>query len=120
MRIALNALKSIPHTVLLDCSDLHFSLPWGRKNQPSYVNTVALIDTRLSPFLLLEYCQSIEKKQGRVQKIKWGARIIDIDILSYGKKKINNPRLTLPHIFMEIREFVQVPLKNLTKKSPYL
>lgn len=77
---------------------------------PDYCNTVVKIKTRLSPLQLLDFCQKIELKQGRLRKVRNGARTIDIDILFYGNRILKHPRLTLPHPAISERDFVLVPL----------
>ncbi|EHL30172.1 2-amino-4-hydroxy-6-hydroxymethyldihydropteridine pyrophosphokinase FolK [Legionella drancourtii LLAP12] len=62
---------------------------------------------------LLQACQKIEKQQGRVRKKRWGPRIIDIDILLYGKQHIHLRDLTTPHPHILSRDFVLVPLKEI-------
>lgn len=113
MRQALNALKSLPQTVLLGYAPFYHNPAWGRKAQPSYVNTVALLVTRLPPLLLLHCCQAIETVQGRVRTTKWGARTLDIDILFYGTRSIDHPLLTVPHPYIQLRPFVHQPLSAL-------
>lgn len=118
--MSLVALKTLPHTVVLDVADFYNNPAWGRSNQPSYVNTLVLINTRLTPFLLLHHCQILENNQGRVRKTKWGPRVLDIDILTYGTIQQLHPKLTIPHPFMHLRDFVQTPLKRLKETSRYL
>ncbi len=103
----------MPHSRLIRVAPLYPNPAVGLKNQPHFVNTVAHIKTRLPPLTLLSHCQSIESRQGRVRKRKWGARTIDIDLISYGDKKIHHPRLILPHPRRKERDFVSIPLNYL-------
>jgi len=90
--------------------------PWGEKNQPDYVNTVAKISTTLSPTQLLEELNKIENNLGRVRTIKWAARTIDIDILLYDNLVINKDNLVIPHPYLHSRKFV---LQTLAEIAPH-
>jgi len=86
----------------------------GPQDQPDYINAVVKIDTQLTPLELLDELQKIELSQGRVRKEnRWGPRTLDLDILLYGNKVIDNARLTIPHYGMKEREFVLYPLLEL-------
>jgi 2-amino-4-hydroxy-6-hydroxymethyldihydropteridine diphosphokinase len=78
--------------------------------QPFYLNAVIKIKTNLVPVTLLKKLQNIEEKLGRVRTIKNGPRPIDLDILLYGDKIINNKNLQVPHPRMFERPFVMKPL----------
>ncbi len=98
---------------------------WGPIEQAAYLNQVLLIHTTLSPEEVLEGLQAIELLMGRKRKEKWGARVIDIDILFYNDDIINTPRLKIPHPWIAKRNFTLVPLLEIaptlqhpvTKKS---
>lgn len=108
---AIEALKHIPNTELLNVSSLYSSSPMGPQDQPDYVNAVAHLRTQLSALELLDALQAIELSQGRVRKEnRWGPRTLDLDIIVYGDQQINNSRLTIPHYGMKVREFVLYPL----------
>ncbi len=117
IRQALKALKALPHTSLLDYAPFYHNPPWGRKGQPPYINTVALLKTRLTPLKLLRYCQLIENDQGRVRTVKWGPRTLDIDILIYGNRNIRHSSLIIPHPFMQQRDFVYKPMNVLLSRN---
>lgn len=87
--------------------------PWGGVEQDSFFNLVAEIESDMDPWELLKYCQEVEKVMGRERLIHWGPRIIDIDILSYNNRVLHTAELTIPHPFMEEREFVLAPLREL-------
>ncbi len=87
--------------------------PYGYKEQPGFLNAAALCETNLAPRKLLETLLRIEKKMGRVRKIHWGPRIIDLDIIFYEDFVINEKRLTVPHPDMQNREFVLKPLNEI-------
>jgi|SRR5690606_5184301 len=92
------------------CSSLYESDAWGVTDQPTFLNQVALISTHLSPLALLDSIQSIENRLGRVRLSKWGARVIDIDILYFNQECILLERLIVPHPYLPDRRFVLVPL----------
>jgi 2-amino-4-hydroxy-6-hydroxymethyldihydropteridine diphosphokinase len=77
---------------------------------PNYLNVVCKIETELSAFELLNFCQEIEDNQHRVREIKWGSRTIDLDILLFGDQVLSTQRLTIPHPEMTNRAFVLLPL----------
>lgn len=107
---ALTALGQIPQTRLLCQSSFYQSKPLGPQDQPDYVNAVALLETDLAPLVLLDQLQQIENNQGRVRLRRWGERTLDLDILLYDNKVIQEERLTVPHYDMQNREFVLIPL----------
>ena len=92
-------------------SSLYHSRPMGPQDQPDYMNAVVQIATPLSPLLLLDQLQVIEHNAGRERKgDRWGARILDLDILLFNNEIINSARLTIPHYGLKMREFVLLPL----------
>lgn len=113
LRSALAAMEEIPHTRLLRCSSFYRSEPVGPGEQPDYINAVAALETALAPLELLDRLQSIESAQGRERKIRWGARTLDLDILVFGRQRIDDPRLQVPHPRMAERNFVLQPLAEL-------
>lgn len=111
---ALKAIKNLPQTQLIAVSSFYQSKPLGPQDQPDYVNAVAKIETTLPPLSLLDELQRIENEQGRVRLRRWGERTLDLDILLYSNEIIQNERLTIPHYDMYNREFVIVPLWEIT------
>ena len=114
LRQAIHKLQRLPRTVLKRCSSIYHTEPYGRRAQPPYQNMVVELYTSLPAERLLHLCQQIENKQGRVRKVRWGARTLDIDILFYGNHRINTPTLTVPHPGILLRDFVSIPLSELT------
>ena len=106
----LNSIGSLPETKLISSSSLYASKPLGPQDQPDFVNAVCLIETNLSPDVLLKALQQIEIGQGRVKKRHWGERLIDLDILTYGDLQLSTESLTIPHSQMHLRDFVLVPM----------
>ncbi|MGZ5049846.1 MAG: 2-amino-4-hydroxy-6-hydroxymethyldihydropteridine diphosphokinase [Methylobacter sp.] len=92
-------------------SSLYHSPPMGPQDQPDYVNAVMAIATGLQPIDLLRCLQHIENEHGRVRTgQRWGARTLDLDMLVYDDRIINEPDLIVPHPGMAERAFVLYPL----------
>jgi len=114
---AVKQLTQIEHSELIAISSLYYSRPMGPQDQPDYMNAVAAIETNLSAISLLDALQKIENEAGRIRKDnRWGARILDLDILLFANDIINNERLTVPHYGMKLREFVLIPLAEIAPK----
>ncbi len=94
-------------------SSIYETQAWGEENQPDFLNQVMLVKTTLCPENLLNTIQVIEKKIGRYRHDKWGARIIDIDILFYGQEVIKNKNLQVPHPYLPFRRFALKPLSEI-------
>ncbi|MGD8109897.1 2-amino-4-hydroxy-6-hydroxymethyldihydropteridine diphosphokinase [Vibrio sp. TRT 21S02] len=111
---AIDALKTLPKSTLLQASMLYSSSPMGPQDQPDYINAVVAIETELTPLELLNCTQAIEQEQGRVRKDeRWGPRTLDLDIILYGNEVMDSERLTIPHYGMKEREFVLYPLAEI-------
>ena len=87
--------------------------PWGVADQPDFVNVCVAGETNLSPRALLELIHATEAALGRERRERWGPRPIDIDILTYGNERIDEPGLQIPHPRMSERAFVLVPLLDI-------
>jgi 2-amino-4-hydroxy-6-hydroxymethyldihydropteridine diphosphokinase len=94
-------------------SQYYHTAPWGVTNQPDFINLALAISTSLSPLEVIQKTQSIENQLGRVRKEKWGARLIDIDIIFYGTEILDLPNLKVPHPLMQERDFVLTPLAEI-------
>ena len=94
-------------------SSVHETEPWGLTDQPAFLNMAVEMETGLATTELLGLLKKIEKDMGRQETVKWGPRIIDIDILLYDDIILNTDALTIPHPLMHEREFVLVPLAEL-------
>ena len=95
-------------------SPIYESAPLLGMDQPSYLNQVICGTTTLEPLALLHLCQALEEQAGRVRAENWGARTLDIDVLSYGEQVLSLPELTVPHPELPNRAFVLLPFKHLT------
>ncbi len=114
LRDAVAALKKLPNTSVVRCSPLYETEPMGPQDQPNFVNAVCELDTSLAPHDLLLQLQAIEVEQGRKpQNLRWGARLIDLDILTFGEQQIDSIDLTIPHPGIADRSFVLYPLADL-------
>ena len=94
-------------------SSMHETEPWGVTQQPAFLNMAVEVVTDLVPIKLLESLKKIEKDMGRQDTIRWGPRIIDLDILLYNDIILNTDSLTIPHPLMHEREFVLKPLSEI-------
>ena len=116
VKTAIANLTILPETMILNQSSFYESQPVGPQDQPDYINAVVTLETALSPEALLKALQALEESQGRERLgIRWGARIIDLDILLYGNKVIQTKTLSIPHPQLKIREFVLYPLAEIAK-----
>ncbi len=94
-------------------SSMYQTEPWGVGEQPRFVNMAIEIETEQSPVELLKSLKEIEKELGRVETVKWGPRVIDLDILLYDDLIIKESELEVPHPYMHEREFVLSPLAEI-------
>ncbi len=99
---------------LLLVSSIYETAPWGKTDQPDFLNQVLLINTVFSPEELLKGILSIEEKGGRKRTVKNAPRTIDIDILFYNDLILEKPGLTIPHPRIAIRRFVLEPLNEIS------
>lgn len=113
---AVTAINNIANSQIQSVSSVYLSKPMGPQDQDDYINAVLALETQLSAIELLDALQQIENDAGRVRKEnRWGARILDLDIILYGNEVIENERLTVPHYGMKEREFVLLPLAEITE-----
>ncbi len=110
-----NAIKEIKSfSKILKKSSTYITSPVGYIDQDDFFNMVVEISTNLSAQNLLESCKQVEAKMGRIKKIHNGPRIIDIDILFFKYKIINEENLIIPHPRIEKRLFVLEPLNEIS------
>ncbi|HET9496007.1 MAG TPA: 2-amino-4-hydroxy-6-hydroxymethyldihydropteridine diphosphokinase [Chloroflexia bacterium] len=110
---ALTEIEALLGTSLERTSPMYGTKPWGKLDQPNFVNAVAEIRTTLSPRQLLTAVKVIERAHGRSPGERWGPRPLDIDILVYGDTIVGEPDLQVPHPRMWERGFVLRPLADL-------
>lgn len=117
---ALNALRSCEGVRVLTVSTYHETEPVGPPGQDPYLNAAATINTTLSPRELIETLLRTEREVGRVRdedSVRWGARVIDLDLLLYDEQIIDEPGLTVPHPRMHERIFVLAPLAEIAPEA---
>ncbi|GAA2794949.1 2-amino-4-hydroxy-6-hydroxymethyldihydropteridine diphosphokinase [Streptomyces showdoensis] len=108
---AVDALEDTPGLRVKAVSRVYETEPWGVEpgSQPSYFNAVILVKTTLPPASLLERAHAVEEAFHRVRDERWGARTIDVDIITYADVVSDDPVLTLPHPRAHQRAFVLAP-----------
>jgi 2-amino-4-hydroxy-6-hydroxymethyldihydropteridine diphosphokinase len=99
---------------VLRSSRVYETAPVGGRPQPDYLNAVIEVEATLGPHDLLRAGQSVEQTMGRVRAERWGPRVIDVDVLTYGDQRVDEPDLVVPHPRMHERAFVLIPLLELT------
>ncbi|HEY0504308.1 MAG TPA: 2-amino-4-hydroxy-6-hydroxymethyldihydropteridine diphosphokinase [Lysobacter sp.] len=117
VRAALAALDGIEDTQLARASRLYRTAAWGVKDQPDFINAVAMLRTRRTPQQLLADMLAIERAAGRDRRAdgsdRWGPRTLDLDLLLFGEQVIQEPGLHVPHPHLHERAFVLVPLAEI-------
>ncbi len=98
-------------------SSLYETEPWGVKAQPAFLNMAIEVETDIVPLKLLELIKKIEAELGREKTVKWGPRVIDLDILLYDDLRIAEEDLQVPHPLMHQREFVLRPLSEIAPEK---
>ena len=112
---ALKQINRLHKTQLIKKSSLYETIPLGPKFQPNFLNIVIEIRTQLSPSKLLTELQGLEKLHNRKKTKRWGPRSLDLDILIYEQIIMDTEILTIPHPGIEYREFVLIPLYEITR-----
>jgi 2-amino-4-hydroxy-6-hydroxymethyldihydropteridine diphosphokinase len=112
-----------PPLKLVKASMLIETTPFGRQDQPAYINAVARIETRLPALELLQALRAIERSAGRERHERWGQRTLDLDILDYdavvleeGVEESAKAELVLPHPAIAEREFVLAPIAEIAPR----
>ena len=101
---------------MVSTSAIYETAPWGKTDQPGFLNQCIAIYTLHSPEALLAILQKTEKEIGRETAEKWGPRLIDIDILLYGSKTFSSEQLTIPHPYLHLRRFTMLPLNEIASQ----
>jgi 2-amino-4-hydroxy-6-hydroxymethyldihydropteridine diphosphokinase len=113
MASALQILDGDGDTKVVAVSSLYRTPPWGKTDQPDFLNAAAEIVTGHAPRALLALCLDAERALKRERRERWGPRIIDIDILLYGNRAVHEAGLDIPHPRMLERAFVLAPLAEI-------
>ena len=108
------ALAALPPLVRVQsASPVYETPPWGYLEQPAFLNQVARVETDLPPQELLAYLKRLETQIGRTPAVRYGPRVIDVDIIFYDELVLDTPELTIPHPGLVGRAFVLAPLADL-------
>jgi 2-amino-4-hydroxy-6-hydroxymethyldihydropteridine diphosphokinase len=113
MREALRLIDAHEACKVSQISSFWRTPPWGKTDQPDFINACAAVETSLTPQQFLALCLDIEHQLHRVRTERWGPRSIDIDILFFGDRTIREEGLTVPHPRIAERAFVLVPLAEI-------
>jgi len=111
VRAAIAAMPRLGRVVR--ASSLYRTKPWGVIDQPDFINAAVLLDTQLAPRALLDALKALEIEMGRTAGPRFGPRVIDLDILAYDERKIDEPDLVVPHPRLHGRAFALVPLAEI-------
>lgn len=114
---AVEKMRNHPLCRVVKVADYIQTEPYGGVEQDMFLNSALKLQTLLYPEELLAFLNQIEAEAGRKRTIHWGPRTLDLDILLYDDSIINTPNLTIPHIDMQNRDFVLLPMVQL---APYL
>lgn len=116
---AVDALEDTPGVRVKGVSPVYETEPWGVEpgSQPAYFNAVVVLKTTLPPSSLLERAHAIEEAFHRVREERWGARTLDVDIVTYADAVSDDPVLTLPHPRAHERAFVLAPWHDLDPEA---
>ena len=113
IKTAIQLMDNNPDIKVTKTSSFYESEPMEYKNQAWFINSVAEIETSLSPEELLKVVANIESELERIRTIKWGPRTIDLDIIYYDQELVSTSDLQIPHIRMHARAFVLIPLAEI-------
>jgi len=116
LKRALDGIAALDATYVLSVADVVESEPWGVTGQPAFANTVARVDTAIPADRLLVALKELEVELGRTEGVRYGPRVIDIDILLYGDEEWETPTLTVPHPRLAERDFVVTPLLQIAPR----
>ncbi|SVC60807.1 uncharacterized protein METZ01_LOCUS313661 [marine metagenome] len=112
---AIEKISTNDHIKIISKSSFYKTAPIGDIEQDWFINSVIRVDTKLNPKELLLTLLNIESEMGRMRKEKWGPRLIDLDLLFYDKLILNQEGITLPHPEIQKRNFVLVPLNEISE-----
>ncbi|MGB8001503.1 MAG: 2-amino-4-hydroxy-6-hydroxymethyldihydropteridine diphosphokinase [Anaerobacillus sp.] len=114
IKTSLLRIQEYPGVQIADASSIYETAPVGVTEQAPFLNMVALLETEMNAFQILEILQGIEQSLGRERDIRWGPRTIDLDILLYNHENIVAEGLVIPHPRLLQRGFVIIPLHELS------
>lgn len=102
-----------PQVTIINESPIYETPPWGVTDQPAFLNQALLAETKLEPRPLLDYLKRLEAELGRRPGVRYGPRQIDLDILLYDRRVVDEPGLVIPHPRLPERAFVLTPLADI-------
>ena len=117
MASAIERLSRHPGKEVNAVSALYHTPPWGKTDQPAFLNAAVRISTHLSPHALLKAVLELEQTLGRRRAERWGPRTIDIDILVYGSEALDDADLQVPHPRLKERSFALAPLVDVMPEA---
>lgn len=110
---AIRGLKTHPHIMVQTVSDFIATEPYGGVEQAEFLNGVLAVETLLTPTELLNVLHELEAAEGRERTIRWGPRTLDLDILLYDNLVYEDEQLIIPHVDMQNRDFVLIPMAQI-------
>ncbi len=110
---AVSALAGVPGTRVVWTSSVYETEPYGKTDQPQFLNACLELETTLAPPALFGHLKTLESRLGRSTAERWGPREIDIDILVYDGLVYEDAELIVPHPEIELRRFVLIPLREI-------
>ena len=113
LAMAREALRALPDTRVIAETPVEETAPFGPPGQDPYLNQMVAVDTTLTPHELLDRLHAIERAAGRVRRVRWGPRTLDLDIVRFGDRALADGRLVLPHPGLRDRDFWQRELAML-------
>lgn len=123
VRDAIQALDAVPECRVLAASRLYRTPAWGCTDQPDFINAAVRLHTHLPPLALLAQLLDIERHAGRDRSdaaaVRWGPRLLDLDLLLYGEQVIDEVGLQVPHPHLHARAFALVPLAEVAAEVPF-
>lgn len=107
LAMARDALGALPGTRVIAETPVEETAPFGPPGQDSYLNQMVAIETTLTPHDLLTRLHAIERAAGRLRRVRWGPRTLDLDIVRFGNRTLSDEDLVLPHPGLGDRDFWQ-------------
>lgn len=118
LKLARDLIGALPATRIVRASFEEDTAPLGPPGQTAYLNQMLLIETELEPRQLLDSLLGIERVAGRERGERWGPRTLDCDIVLFGRRRVSEPGLTIPHPELRRRDFWLRELKDIDVELP--
>lgn len=117
LQAAVDQLRQAEHINVVAVSSIYETEPWGNLNQANFNNIAIALETDLEPLALLTVLHQIEQTLHRERLVHWGPRTIDLDIVYWGARQINESTLIVPHPHAAERNFVLLPVQEITQED---